>query len=160
MKDDMALVKVPPVTLGFWIIKILATTLGETGGDSVSMSGRWEASPNVGRETLNGYLVGTAILGALLFGYLGAAALFAGLLAVLAALYLWTRISRVALFWAAFILTRPLGATVGDFPDKLLDKGGLDLSRAVATGVSTAGRVWLIALLPQRAGLHSAEPTR
>ena len=259
MKKDMALVKVPAVTLGFWIIKIFATTLGETGGDSVSMSWLGETSATAGQGELNGYLVGTAIFGALLIalvwfqvrtrrfhswlywttiiasttagttladfatrslgigypggslllfsfvllsliawyrttgtisvnsidspreemfywltitfsqtlgtalgdwtadgslGYLGAAVLFGALLAVLAALYQWTVISRVALFWAAFILTRPLGATVGDFLDKPLDKGGLDLSRPVATAVLAGAIVLLIAVLPQRAERH------
>jgi len=255
-----ALAKVPAVTLGFWIIKVLATTLGETGGDSVSMSWLGETTPQAGAGGLNGYLVGTAIFGVLLLGlvwaqirarrynpwlywatiiasttagttladfatrslgigytggtalllalvlgsliwwkaalgtvsvntvaappaerfywltitfsqtlgtalgdwaadtgglgYLGGAALFGGLLAVLAACYFWTRISRVLLFWAAFILTRPLGATVGDFLDKPLAKGGLALSRPVATAVLAAAIVLLIALLPARAGSH------
>ncbi|QPD00130.1 COG4705 family protein [Qipengyuania soli] len=252
--------KVPAVTLGFWIIKILATTLGETGGDTVSMSWLGETTPQAGQGGLNGYLVGTAIFGALLiglvgaeirakrynpwlywatilasttagttladfatrsigigytggslllfglvvaslvswkaslgtidvntvstpraemfywltitfsqtlgtalgdwaadtggFGYLGGAALFGGLLAVLAALYYWSKISHVLLFWAAFILTRPLGATVGDFLDKPIAKGGLDLSRPVATAVLAAAIVVLILVIPQRAGSH------
>lgn len=252
--------KVPAVTLGFWIIKILATTLGETGGDTVSMSWLGETTPSAGAGGVNGYLVGTAIFGALLIalvwaqirarsynpwlywatiiasttagttladfatrsigigylggtvllsalvigsllawkatlgtvdvntvatpraemfywltitfsqtlgtalgdwaaddgglGYLGGAAVFGGLLAVLAALYLWSRVSRVLLFWAAFILTRPLGATVGDFLDKPLAKGGLALSRPVATAVLAGAIVLLIALLPQRPGAH------
>jgi uncharacterized membrane-anchored protein len=245
-----ALSKVPAVTLGFWAIKILATTLGETGGDSVSM-------------TLNlGYLVGTAIflgplvvlvvaqmaakrfhpflywltiiasttagttladyatrslgigypggsilllacvLGSLLawrltlgridsdavsdpkaeafywltitfsqtlgtalgdwtadtggLGYLGAAGIFSALLGVVAVLYLKTRISRVALFWAAFILTRPLGAAVGDFLDKPVANGGLALSRPLASAVLALAIVALIVVLPQRAGRHGA----
>lgn len=252
--------KVPAVTLGFWIIKILATTLGETGGDSVSMSWLGETTPQAGATGLNGYLVGTAIFGALLLalvwaqirsrrfnpwlywativasttagttladfatrslgigylggsilllalvlgslgwwkarlgavsidtvasppaerfywltitfsqtlgtalgdwaaddgglGYLGGAAVFGGLLALLAALHFRSRINRVLLFWAAFILTRPLGATVGDFLDKPLAKGGLALSRPVATAVLALAIVLLIALLPQRAGTH------
>jgi hypothetical protein len=112
--------KVPAVTLGFWIIKILATTLGETGGNTFSM-------------TMDlGYLVSTAIflsafywaaitfsqtLGTALgdwladtgLGYEGGALVFTCGLAALAAAYFWTDISRVLLFWAAFILTRPLG---------------------------------------------------
>ena len=254
------LVKVPAVTLGFWIIKILATTLGETGGDTVSMSWLGETTPDAGAGGVNGYLVGTAIFGAILIalvwaqirakrfnpwlywatiiasttagttladfatrslgigylggtillfglviaslawwkavlgtvsvdtvstpaaerfywltitfsqtlgtalgdwaaddgglGYLGGAALFGGLLAVLAALYFWSRVSHVLLFWAAFILTRPLGATVGDFLDKPMADGGLALSRAVATAVLAVAIVALIALLPQRAGAH------
>ena len=78
----------------------------------------------------------------------------------LAESYLWTGISRVALFWAAFILTRPLGATVGDFLDKPLDKGGLDLSRPVASAVLAVAIVLLIALLPQRAERHPASSSR
>lgn len=254
--------KVPAVTLGFWIVKILATTLGETGGDSVSMSWLGETTPDAGQAGLNGYLVGTAIFGILLAalvllqirarrfnpwlywatiiasttagttladfctrslgigypggslllfalvlisllswhrslgtiavesvatakaetfywititfsqtlgtalgdwvadagaGYAGGALIFGAGLAVLAALYFWTLVSRVTLFWAAFILTRPLGATVGDFLDKPLAKGGLDLSRPVATAVLALAIVLLIVLLPQRAGSHPGE---
>ena len=259
MKDDIALVKVPAVTLGFWIIKILATTLGETGGDSVSMSWLGETTTKAGQGGMNGYLVGTAIFGALLvalvwlqirarrlhpwlywatiiasttagttladfatrslgigypggslllfacvlvslfawyrttgtisvnsvvrpreelfywititfsqtlgtalgdwvadgsLGYLGAAVVFGSLLALLAALYWWTSISRVALFWSAFILTRPLGATVGDFLDKPVDKGGLDLSRPLASLMLAVAILMLIWLIPQRPGSH------
>ena len=254
------LVKVPAVTLGFWVIKILATTLGETGGDTVSMSWLGETTPDAGAGGINGYLVGTAIFGALLIalvwaqirartfnpwlywatiiasttagttladfatrslgigylggtilllalvigslawwkaalgtvsvdtvstpaaerfywltitfsqtlgtalgdwaaddgglGYLGGAAVFGGLLAVLAALYFRSRVSHVILFWATFILTRPLGATVGDFLDKPLSQGGLSLSRGVATAALALAIGLLIALLPQRAGAH------
>ena len=84
--------------------------------------------------------------------YLGGAAVFGGLIAVLAALYRFTSLSRVGLFWAAFILTRPLGATVGDFLDKPLDHGGLALSRPLASLVLLALIAALIWLLPQRAG--------
>ena len=77
----------------------------------------------------------------------------AGLL-VLAGLYYWTSVSRVFLFWAAFILTRPLGATVGDFLDKPTNHGGLALSRPVASLVIFAAIVVLIAVLPQRPGRH------
>ena len=255
--------KVPALTLGFWIIKILATTLGETGGDTLSMSWLGETTPQAGQAGLNGYLVGTAIFGAILIalvwlqirarrfnpwlywttiiasttagttladfatrslgigytggsllllalvlvslfawhrtlgtvsvdsvasppaerfywatitfsqtlgtalgdwaaddgglGYLGGALLFGGALAVLAGLYYATRISRVGLFWAAFILTRPLGATVGDFLDKPFAKGGLDFSRPVASAVLAVAIVALIVLLPQRAGSHPAK---
>jgi len=257
-KSD-ALTKVPAVTLGFWILKILATTLGETGGDSVSMSWLGETTPQAGHAGLNGYLVGTAIFGLLLIvlvwaqirarrfkpwlywativasttagttladfatrslgigymggsllllacvllsllawfkttgtisvssvvspreelfywititfsqtlgtalgdwiadgslGYAGGAAVFGAALLVLAALRYWTRISRVFLFWAAFILTRPLGATVGDFFDKPLDRGGLDLSRPLASTVLAVAIVVLICLIPQRPGRH------
>jgi uncharacterized membrane-anchored protein len=258
-RTQAALAKVPAVTLGFWIIKILCTTLGETGGDSVSMTWLGETTPNAGASGLNGYLVGTLIFGVLLvmlvtaqlrarrfnawlywativasttagttladfctrslgigypggsllllgcvlltlfawyrtlgsvsvntvtspreelfywvaitfsqtlgtalgdwaadggLGYAGGALAFGAALAVLAGLYLWTRVNRVFLFWAAFILTRPLGATVGDVLDKPLDKGGLDFSRPLATLVLAAAIVLLILLLPQRPGQH------
>ena len=253
---EEALAKVPAITLGFWIIKILATTLGETAGDTVTMTwlGETTASP-----VPNGYLIGTAIFGVLLIvlvwaqikakgfnawlywatiaasttagttladfadrsiglgyvggsllllscvllslfawyrslgtvdintvvspkaeafywvtitfsqtlgtalgdwaadaglGYSGGAMVFGALLAVLAILYFATRISRVFLFWAAFILTRPLGATVGDFLDKPVDKGGLELSRPLASAVLAIAILALIMLLPQRAGRH------
>jgi uncharacterized membrane-anchored protein len=73
---------------------------------------------------------------------------------LLAALYYWTNISRVLLFWAAFILTRPLGATVGDFLDKPVNHGGLALSRPLASVVIAAFIVFCIVLLPQRPGRH------
>ncbi len=90
-------------------------------------------------------------------GYVGAAFVFSALLAVVAGCYFWTRMNRVLLFWAAFILTRPLGATVGDFLDKPLDHGGLALSRPLASAVLAAAIVALILLLPQRAGRHPGE---
>ena len=252
--DRTALIKVPAVTLGFWIIKILATTLGETGGDTVSMS----FTDSIGLSHDAGYIIGTAIFlpllcilvwlqiraktchpflywatiiasttagttmadyatrsmgigyagGSLLLlglvlaslalwhnrmgsisvasihtrqaelyywititfsqtlgtalgdwaaddvglglGYSGAAVIFAAGLALLVALYFWTKVSHVILFWAAFILTRPLGAAVGDFLDKPLDKGGLDFSRPLASLVLAIVIIALIALLPQR----------
>jgi uncharacterized membrane-anchored protein len=70
------------------------------------------------------------------------------------ALYYWTGISRVLLFCAAFILTRPLGATLGDFLDKPLDHGGLALSRPIASAVIAAIMIVCILVLPQRAGVH------
>ncbi len=251
-----ALSKVPVITLGFWLIKILATTLGETGGDTVSMSFTdmvglshdagyvigtllflpllivlaifqirsrtfhpvlyWAtiiASTMAGTTMADyatrslgiGYTGGSALLLALVvgsliiwkfsvgkissdevsspkaemfywititfsqtlgtalgdwmadtsgFGYLGAAGVFAALLAITALIYYATSFSRVLLFWAAFILTRPLGATVGDFLDKPLDKGGLDLSRPVASLVLAVAIGLLIWLLPQRASGH------
>lgn len=257
--EYLAVAKVPALTLGFWIIKILATTLGETGGDAVSMSWLGETTPAAGGQGVNGYLLGTAIFGILLavlvwfqirarsfnpwlywatiiasttagttladfatrsiglgypggslllfglvvaslfswyralgsidvnriataraetfywvtitfsqtlgtalgdwvadgsLGYSGAAILFGAALSLLAALYFWTSVSRVALFWSAFILTRPLGATVGDFLDKPLAKGGLELSRSWATAALALAIVALIVLLPQRAGQH------
>jgi uncharacterized membrane-anchored protein len=239
--------KVPEVTLGFWIIKILATTLGETGGDTLSMTLDlgylvssaiflsalvllvgiqiaakkfypflyWlviVASTTAGTTMADfatrslgvGYAGGSLILFASLMavlglwywslgsisvetvstpkveafywaaitlsqtlgtalgdwladtglGYEGGALVFAAGLAVLAAAYYWTDISRVLLFWAAFILTRPLGATVGDFIDKPLDQGGLAWSRPLATAVIAALMIVCILVFPQRAGGH------
>jgi uncharacterized membrane-anchored protein len=258
------LAKVPAVTLGFWIIKILATTLGETGGDTVTMTwlGETTANPNP-----NGYLIGTAIFFGLLvllvaiqiaakkfhallywativasttagttladfatrsigigyvggslllfacvlaslgiwfssegtvsvqtvstprvewfywttitfsqtlgtalgdwvaappgdvppgmgFGYEIGAVLFGAALAIIAAFYFWTSMSRVLLFWAAFILTRPLGATIGDLFDKPVAKGGLDVSRPLASAIIAAVILVCILVLPQRAGSH------
>ena len=87
-------------------------------------------------------------------GYDGGALVFAAGLALLVALYFLTNISRVLLFWAAFILTRPLGATVGDFLDKPVSAGGLDLSRPLASAVIGALIIACILALPQRAGQH------
>jgi uncharacterized membrane-anchored protein len=250
--------KVPAVTLGFWIIKILATTLGETGGDALTMSvfhadkhahnggyligtgiflvifvaavaaqistkkfNAWVywlaivASTTVGTAMADyfdrslgiGYTGGASILFLLVLaslaiwyfamgtvdvmtvatpnveifywvtitfsqtlgtalgdwladtgglGYQGGALVFGAALAVVAALYYWTNVSRVFLFWTAFILTRPLGATVGDFLDKPINHGGLDLSRPLASAMLAAVIVGLIFLLPQRAGQHPA----
>ena len=248
--------KVPEVTLGFWIVKILATTLGETGGDTVTMT--WlHADTHPGN---GGYLIGTAIflavfaaavivqilekkfnawiywiaivasttvgttladfsdrslgigyaggstvllicvagslvlwramlgsidvrtvatpkvelfywititfsqtLGTALgdwmaddtgLGYLGGALVFAGAIAVVAALYYRTKVSHVLLFWAAFILTRPLGATVGDFLDKPHGDGGLGFSRPLASAIIAVAIIALVIILPQRAGRH------
>jgi uncharacterized membrane-anchored protein len=242
--------KVPAVTLGFWIIKILATTLGETGGDAVTMSMDlgylagtiifaaifaaavtaqirarrfhsllyWTvivATTTVGTTLADfvdrsigiGYLGGSSLLAAMLIaslgswhrtlgsvsidtirsskaevfywatilfsqtlgtalgdwmadstglGYSGGALVFATGLAITVAAYLWTNVSRTALFWIAFVLTRPLGATVGDFLDKPLDHGGLALSRYTASVSLAAIMLLLILLLPQRAGRHPA----
>ena len=87
-----------------------------------------------------------------LFG--GGALVFLGALAIVVVLYLTTRISRVALFWLAFILTRPLGATVGDFLDKPIAKGGLNLDRFSASAVLVVFIIACILLIPQRAGGH------
>ena len=241
--------KVPEVTLLFWIIKILATTLGETGGDAVSMSMNlgylvgtgifaavfvlaviaqtsakkfhpvmyWAtiiASTTVGTTLADfadrslgiGYLGGTTILFTLLMaslfiwyrtlgsvavdtvispksemfywvtimfsqtlgtalsdwtadtaglGYGGGAIVFGGLLAAVAAAYYLTKISHTVLFWAAFILTRPLGAVVGDFLDKPISQGGLDLSRYSASAtliVLILGCIFLFAHRPAKYG--------
>jgi len=250
MKDDVAHVmsKVPEVTLVFWIIKIAATTLGETAGDTVTMSMGlgyligtaifatllvalvvvliraekfhpliyWAtivASTTAGTTLADfadrslgiGYLGGSSLLllsvvlslwfwyrslgtisvdtvstpkaeafywltitfsqtlGTALgdwmaddtgLGYGGGALVFGAALAVVAFLYFRTKVSRVTLFWAAFILTRPLGATVGDFLDKPIADGGLALSRPLASLVLTAFIIGCIWLLPQRAGSH------
>jgi uncharacterized membrane-anchored protein len=87
-------------------------------------------------------------------GYEGSAVVFAAGLALLAAAYFWTKVSRVLLFWAAFILTRPLGATVGDLLDKPVSDGGLALSRPIASAVIGAIILGCILMLPQRAGRH------
>jgi uncharacterized membrane-anchored protein len=89
-------------------------------------------------------------------GYLGGALVFLAALAVIAVLYFWTKVSRVLLFWAAFILTRPLGATVGDFFDKPLSQGGLNVSRPLASAIIAAFMVTCIVLIPQRPGTHPA----
>jgi uncharacterized membrane-anchored protein len=238
------LAKVPAVTLGFWAIKILATTLGETAGDTLSMTYDlgylasslifiiplillvaaqvkahrfhpalyWAtiiASTTAGTTMADfatrslgiGYLGGSILLLASVIasliawrgvtgsvavesvstpraelfywltitfsqtlgtalgdwaaddgglGYLGGALAFGSLLLLLVALWQWSGISRVLLFWSAFILTRPLGATVGDFLDKPLAQGGLDLSRPLASAVLAGTIALLIILLPQR----------
>jgi uncharacterized membrane-anchored protein len=90
-------------------------------------------------------------------GYGGGALFFGALLAVIAAFYFWSRLSHVLLFWAAFILTRPLGATLGDFFDKPLADGGLEMSRPLASLVLAVAIVLLIWLIPQRAGEHPGQ---
>ena len=87
-------------------------------------------------------------------GYEGGAIVFAGGLAVVAAAYFYAKISHTLLFWAAFILTRPLGATLGDLLDKPHEHGGLEVSRYVASALLAAVIVALIVILPQRAGVH------
>jgi len=108
----------------YWVTIMLSQTLGTALGD-------WVAD--------------TAGL-----GYVGGIALFVALLALIAAAYRWTRISHVALFWAAFILTRPLGAVVGDFLDKPIEQGGLHLSRFLASFVLCLAIGACVAWLPQR----------
>jgi uncharacterized membrane-anchored protein len=246
----VAISKVPEVTLIFWIIKIAATTLGETGGDSVTMTLDWGylagvavflpllvalviwqiaakkfhpalywativASTTFGTTMADfadrslgiGYAGGSTLLfvcliaiiavwywsegtisvntvsvpkveafywGAITFsqtlgtalgdwsadtgglGYSGGALVFGAALVVLAAAYFWTNVSRVTLFWTAFILSRPLGATVGDFLDKPMSEGGLQLSRPLASVVLAVFIIGCILLLPQRAGRHPA----
>lgn len=238
--------KVPELALMFWIVKIAATTLGETGGDAVSMSMNlgylvgtlifaaifiaavfvqikakkfrpfiyWTtiiATTTVGTTLADfadrslgiGYAGGSTLLLVLLLGslfvwyrtlgtvsvesvsepkvemfywvtimfsqtlgtalgdwtadsagmgYGGSAILFASLIGVVVALYYWTKISRTILFWAAFILTRPLGAVVGDYLDKPRDHGGLELSRYTASAVLLAFIIGCILIFPNRAG--------
>ncbi|WP_227679432.1 hypothetical protein [Psychrobacter immobilis] len=233
-----ALVKVPEVTLLFWIIKIAATTLGETAGDALSMSlnlgyivstaifavifaiavatqikakqfNKWlywgtiVATTTLGTTIADfvdrslgiGYAGGASLLFVMLIlclvvwrktmgsisvdsivspkaemfywttimfsqtlgtalgdwvadskgmGYTTSAIIFGSLLAIIAGAYFWTKISRTLLFWSAFILTRPLGAVLGDFLDKPIDHGGLALSRF---GASAALLVFIIVCL-------------
>ena len=91
------------------------------------------------------------------FGYERGALVFTAALIAVVALYYWTRLSRVTLFWVAFILTRPLGATVGDFIDKPLADGGLALNRPLASAVIAALIVMLLVILPQRPGRHPGQ---
>jgi len=248
---DKASTKVPEVTLGFWIVKIAATTLGETGGDSVTMTLHWGylagtalffcllvilvaaqivakrfhpflywativASTTFGTTMADfadrslgiGYSGGASFLFLLLMavlgawyaalgsisvatvskpsaeafywaaitvsqtlgtalgdwmadtglGYEGGALVFCAALAAVAAAYYWQMLSPVFLFWLAFILTRPLGATVGDLLDKPVGDGGFALSRPLASAVIAVLIVICIVLLPQRAGSHPGEP--
>jgi uncharacterized membrane-anchored protein len=241
--------KIPEVTLVFWIIKIAATTLGETSGDTVTMTLNWGyfagtalflsllvvfvlaqiaankfypflywatiiASTTAGTTMADfadrslgiGYAGGSSLLFVCLMATLGAwywslgsisvatvttpkveafywlaitfsqtlgtalgdwmadstgyehgAFVFAAGLALLAAAYFWSNVSRVFLFWAAFILTRPLGATVGDFLDKPVSAGGLALSRPIASAVIAVFIVACVLILPQRAGRHPGQ---
>jgi uncharacterized membrane-anchored protein len=245
---EAPLSKVPEVTLVFWIIKIAATTLGETGGDTVTMTMNlgyltgtaiflsaflvlvtlqiaakqfrpwlyWAtiiASTTAGTTMADfadrslgiGYAGGSSILllcllsvlclwywslgsisvdtvnapkveafywAAITFsqtlgtalgdwmadsrglGYEGGAIVFAAALTVVAVAYFWTQVSHVLLFWTAFILTRPLGATVGDFLDKPIHDGGLALSRPIASAVIGVFIIGCLLVLPQRAGRH------
>ena len=120
-------VSTPRVEAFYWAAITFSQTLGTALGDWIADTG---------------------------LGYGGGALVFGAGLAVIAALYYWTSVSRVLLFWAAFILTRPLGATLGDLLDKPLDHGGLALSRLIASVVIAAMMIGLILLIPQRAGSH------
>ncbi len=123
-------VNTPKVEAFYWLTITFSQTLGTALGDWAADSG---------------------------LGYLGGAGVFGAVLAVVAGLYFWTGISRVLLFWVAFILTRPLGATVGDFFDKPLAQGGLNVSRPIASAVFAALIVLCILIFPQRAGGHPGE---
>src|SRR5690349_18169856 len=120
--------KVPAVTLGFWIIKILATTLGETGGDSVSMSWLGETTSDAGRGGFNGYLVGTAIFGLLLI--------------VLAWAQLRARKFNPWLYWSTIVASTTAGTTLADFATRSLGIGYPGGSLLLLTGVLTALLVW------------------
>jgi uncharacterized membrane-anchored protein len=117
----------PKVEAFYWATITMSQTLGTALGDWVADSGP---------------------------GYEGGAFIFGAALAVLAVLHFWTRVSKVLLFWAAFILTRPLGATIGDYLDKPVASGGLEVSRPVASAVLAVIIVVCIALFPQKAGKH------
>jgi len=108
----------------YWVTIMFSQTLGTALGD-------WTAD--------------TADL-----GYLGAAAIFAGLWLMVVAAYFWTKASRTMLFWIAFMVTRPLGAVVGDFLDKPVADGGLELSRYTATAVLASGIVLRLAAAAPR----------
>src|SRR6185369_4323270 len=124
-------VNTPRVEAFYWTAITFSQTLGTALGDWIADTGG--------------------------LGYEGGALVFGAGLAVTAALYFWTDVSRVLLFWTAFILTRPLGATLGDFLDKPLDHGGLALSRPIASLVIAAIMIGCILMLPQRAGRHPGQ---
>jgi uncharacterized membrane-anchored protein len=130
-------VNTPKVEAFYWATITFSQTLGTALGDWIAAAPD-EDPPGMGL----GYEIG-----ALVFG---------GALAIVGALYFWTSLSRVLLFWAAFILTRPLGATVGDLLDKPVSHGGLALSRPLASAVLAAFIILCILVLPQRAGGHPA----
>ena len=125
-------VSTPKVEAFYWAAITLSQTLGTALGDWMADTGG--------------------------LGYKGGALVFGAGLAVIGGLYYWTNVSRVLLFWAAFILTRPLGATVGDFLDKPVDEGGLALSRPLASAAIAAFIVVCLFVLPQRAGRHPRDP--
>ncbi|MGB6549123.1 MAG: hypothetical protein WBF24_09900, partial [Xanthobacteraceae bacterium] len=128
---SVATVNTPKIEAFYWIAITFSQTLGTALGD-------WTADDSG-------------------LGYDGGALLFAVGLAVLAAIYFRTNVSRVLLFWAAFILTRPLGATVGDFLDKPRSDGGLALSRPIASAVIAVFIIVCLLILPQRAGQHPGQ---
>jgi uncharacterized membrane-anchored protein len=124
-------VSTPKTEAFYWVAITLSQTLGTALGDWLADTGG--------------------------LGYEGGAFVFGVGLAVLMAAHYWTNISRVGLFWAAFILTRPLGATVGDFLDKPVNHGGLALSRPLASAIIAVFILGCIFLLPQRAGTHPGQ---
>jgi uncharacterized membrane-anchored protein len=121
---SVSTVTTPKVEMFYWLTIMFSQTLGTALGD-------WTAD-SAG------------------LGYLGSAAIFGALLALIAVAYYRTKLSHTLLFWAAFVLTRPLGAVLGDFLDKPLAKGGLALSRYTATAVLLIFIVLCVAFLPQR----------
>ena len=123
-------VATPRVEAFYWATITFSQTLGTALGDWIADAG---------------------------LGYSGGAIVFGAGLLLLAVLYFSTKVSRVFLFWAAFILTRPLGATVGDFLDKPLSKGGLAMSRPIASAALAVVIIVLILLLPQRPGQHPGQ---
>jgi uncharacterized membrane-anchored protein len=128
---SVATVTTPKVEAFYWAAITLSQTLGTALGD-------WTADDTG-------------------LGYEGGALVFAAGLAVLALVYFLTNVSRVFLFWAAFILSRPLGATVGDFLDKPLSEGGLALSRPIASALIALFIVACLVVLPQKAGRHPGQ---
>jgi len=124
---DVNTVSSPREEAFYWITITFSQTLGTALGDWIADAG---------------------------LGYSGGALVFGAGLALLAILYSTTNVSRVFLFWAAFILTRPLGATVGDWLDKPLEKGGLAMSRPLASAALAVVIIMLILILPQRPGSH------
>jgi uncharacterized membrane-anchored protein len=131
-------VRTPKVEMFYWATITFSQTLGTALGD-------WVAAPPGDLPPGMG------------FGYEIGALIFGGGLALIAILYFRTNISRVLLFWAAFILTRPLGATVGDFLDKPVANGGMNLSRPLASLAIAVFIIACILILPQRAGTHPGE---
>jgi uncharacterized membrane-anchored protein len=121
-------INTPTTETFYWIAITFSQTLGTALGD-------WMADTNN-------------------FGYLKASLVFGTGLIILAGMYYKTRVSRVGLFWAAFILTRPLGATLGDFLDKPISHGGLNVSRLLASGILLTLVIVMIMIFPQRAGNH------
>ncbi len=93
-------------------------------------------------------------------GYDGGALIFSAALVVVALLYYKTKVSPVLLFWVAFILTRPLGATVGDFIDKPIEHGGLAIDRFTASGLLAALMIAIILIFPQKAGRHPGKESK
>jgi uncharacterized membrane-anchored protein len=123
----------PRAEVFYWCTILFSQTLGTALGD-------WMADTNG-------------------LGYGNAAIVFGAALLLLAAVYYFTNASRVFLFWTAFILTRPLGATLGDLFDKPISHGGFEISRTAATAILAAAIVALILILPQRAGSHPGSPS-